>query len=50
MYSLPEKIENLVPYEPCSGEYRIRLDANESFLPPDFSLYSDALKSVSLNR
>ena len=35
-YQLPEKLRNLVPYEPLSGEYKVRLDANESFisLPP----------------
>jgi len=31
-YILPEKLINLVPYEPISGEYEIRLDANESFV------------------
>ena len=29
MYQLNEKIKNLVPYEPISGTYDIRLDANE---------------------
>lgn len=28
-YSLNDKIKNLVPYEPISGTYNIRLDANE---------------------
>lgn len=28
-YELNNKIKNLVPYEPISGEYSIRLDANE---------------------
>lgn len=31
-YVLPEKLINLVPYEPISGEYEVRLDANESFI------------------
>lgn len=31
MYQLNEKIRNLKPYDPISGEYAIRLDANESF-------------------
>lgn len=30
MYTLNEKIRGLTPYEPLSGSYRIRLDANES--------------------
>ncbi|MBE6754646.1 MAG: histidinol-phosphate aminotransferase family protein [Ruminococcaceae bacterium] len=36
-YQLCEKIKNLQPYEPISGEYSVRLDANESFveLPED---------------
>ena len=29
MYTLNKKIINLVPYEPISGTYDIRLDANE---------------------
>jgi histidinol-phosphate aminotransferase len=32
-YQLNEKIAGLEPYEPLSGDFRIRLDANESFLP-----------------
>lgn len=36
MYELNEKIRDLVPYEPIAGEYPVRLDANESYLPvPD---------------
>lgn len=30
-YMLCEKVRDLEPYEPISGTYRIRLDANESF-------------------
>lgn len=30
-YQIPEKIRDLVPYEPISGSYRVRLDANESY-------------------
>ena len=33
-YTLPRKLRELVPYAPLSGSYRIRLDANESFLSP----------------
>ena len=32
-FELNEKIKNLMPYDPIAGEYPIRLDANESFLP-----------------
>ena len=31
-YELNAKIRELSPYQPISGSYRIRLDANESFL------------------
>jgi len=31
-YELCEKIRSLEPYEPSVGDYRIRLDANESFM------------------
>ena len=31
-YALNEKIRELTPYEPISGTFRIRLDANESYL------------------
>ena len=32
-FELNEKIRNLVPYDPITGSYPIRLDANESCLP-----------------
>ena len=32
-YTLNEKIRDLTPYEPIKGTFRIRLDANESYLP-----------------
>ena len=32
MYELNEKIRDLTPYDPITGSYPIRLDANESFL------------------
>lgn len=32
MYTLNDKVTGLKPYEPIQGDYRIRLDANESFL------------------
>lgn len=31
-YQLPEKLRNLEPYQPITGQYRVRLDANESFI------------------
>ena len=41
-YTLSEKAAGLVPYEPIAGNYRVRLDANESFLP----LSHEAQKAV----
>ena len=32
-FQLNDKIKNLVPYDPIAGNFPIRLDANESFLP-----------------
>ena len=31
-YELPEKLKNLPKYDPVTEIYRVRLDANESFL------------------
>ncbi len=33
-YQLPKRLQTLVPYQPIEGDYRIRLDANESFFTP----------------
>jgi histidinol-phosphate aminotransferase len=33
MFRLHKKIASLTPYEPLTGDFRVRLDANESFLP-----------------
>lgn len=36
MFELNEKIRDLTPYDPITGSFSVRLDANESFLPlPD---------------
>jgi len=32
-FTLNEKLKKLVPYDPVEGDFPIRLDANESFLP-----------------
>lgn len=37
-YELCDKIKNLTPYDPLEGEYRLRLDANESYFEPDENL------------
>ena len=39
MYQLNDKIKELTPYEPLKGDFKIRLDANESYLHiPDYIL------------
>lgn len=46
-FEMNEKLKSLEPYEPITGEYRIRLDANESFIPPSEELMQDILAAVS---
>ena len=53
MFQLNEKVKNLTPYEPISGTYEIRLDANESFLkfPQEIEeKMVEALKNTAFNR
>ncbi|MCI9575897.1 MAG: aminotransferase class I/II-fold pyridoxal phosphate-dependent enzyme [Clostridiales bacterium] len=45
-YSLNRKIRDLKPYDPIEGEYRIRLDANESFLPVPEEIKTGILQAV----
>lgn len=52
-YTLNDKIRSLVPYDPISGDYRIRLDANESYLSLPEDLLQQALPdalNTELNR
>lgn len=53
MYSLSEKAKALTPYDFNTGEYRVRLDANESFLLPtdnDRKRMAQAAADIALNR
>ncbi|MCQ4021874.1 histidinol-phosphate transaminase [Ruminococcus sp. zg-924] len=53
MYKLNEKICNLEPYDPITGQMKIRLDANESFvnLPEDIMAeIHSAIDNISFNR
>ncbi|MFI3206729.1 MAG: histidinol-phosphate transaminase [Clostridia bacterium] len=53
MYKLNEKIRELTPYDPIKGDYKIRLDANESFLkiPEHIKTKIDnKLSDISYNR
>ncbi|WP_242824543.1 histidinol-phosphate transaminase [Clostridium sp. MSTE9] len=53
LYQLNSKIRDLKPYEPLEGDYRIRLDANESFLSLPTNVMSkmmDAFAYTAFNR
>lgn len=45
-YRLNDKIRDLKPYDPVEGEYRIRLDANESFLPVPDPIRTEILEAA----
>lgn len=52
-YQLSEKARNLAPYDPVEGQYRVRMDANESFLLPteeDRLRMAEAAAQTALNR
>ena len=53
MYTISDKTAALTPYDPSEGVYRVRLDANESFLLPtdaDRQRMARAAADVALNR
>jgi len=50
MFELPEKLINLQPYNPVSGDFKARLNANESFIEQDNEWIFSQLKNVDLNR
>ncbi len=53
MYTLAPKAASLTPYDPITGDYPIRLDANESFLQPmpsDREAMAKAAANAALNR
>lgn len=47
MYQLNEKIRDLKPYDPITGYYPIRLDANESFIKVPESVLSKIQKAAA---
>jgi histidinol-phosphate aminotransferase len=52
-YQLPENIRSLTPYEPISGNYHIRLDANESYFSlsdDQVATFQQLLTNISYNR
>ncbi len=53
MYELNKKIRELKPYEPLKGDFKIRLDANESYFEITKNMQEklfEALSKVKLNR
>lgn len=46
-YTLNNKIKDLKPYDPISGDYRIRLDANESFVPLPYTVMTGILEKTA---
>ena len=52
-YKLNEKLAELIPYEPISGDYKIRLDANESCYNLSDEIaekIADEMKRIDYNR
>ena len=52
-FALNDKIKALTPYDPICGEYPIRLDANESYIPFPDEIQAEmgkALAETALNR
>lgn len=53
MYQIPEKLKNLEIYQPVTESYRVRLDANESFLDLPDSIrkeVAEAVAAIEFNR
>jgi histidinol-phosphate aminotransferase len=50
MFKLPEKLNSFTPYEPLVGDYKIRLDVNESFIEIAGEKVTEAVKRVHINR
>ena len=46
-YELNDKVKNLIPYDAVTGDYKIRLDANESFIDPGEFFQKQILSAVS---
>lgn len=53
-YVLAKKVQNLSPYEPITGQYAIRLDANESFFnladPDTFSPEAEQMRQQTMDQ
>lgn len=52
-YTFARKLQGVTPYNPINGDYKIRLDANESFIEVpecDLERYCELVGEASLNR
>ena len=52
-YELNDKVKTLVPYDAVTGDYKVRLDANESFIDPGELFRGpllDAISKIKFNR
>ena len=49
-YVLPEKLKDLNPYDPVTEDFRIHLDANESFCEVPENIRQEILNAVILTR
>ena len=50
MYELTKKLKELTPYDPIQGDYKVRLDANESYIKISDEQIKAAVSGLSLNR
>ena len=50
MYNLPSKLQNFTPYTPLVGDYKIRLDVNESFIEIPQEIVLQAVETLEFNR
>ena len=53
MYELNSKLKKVEPYDPVEGQYKIRLDANESYFNINETLgdkIAAEIKKVDMNR
>lgn len=47
MFELNKKVKELTPYDPITGSYRIRLDANESYITLPLEMKNEIAEAVS---
>ena len=46
LYELPEKLKDIPKYDPVTEVYRVRLDANESFIELPEDVKKDVMKAI----